>query len=84
MAEREAVAYLQVEGRAPGHTNYRHRAAVRAVTNSPPEIVKPGCIVIKLRIRIPAEAWEPFAPEAVIDVPADLVQRPIQVEAVEP
>lgn len=82
---REATAYLQIEGRPPGHSwDNGTKASVRGVTNTKPDVVKSGCIVVKLRIRIPKEAWQPFAPEAVIDVPTDLVQQPIEVEAVEP
>jgi hypothetical protein len=49
-----------------------------------PERIEPGCIVVKVRLRIPSEAWGPFEPEAVIDVPTDLIQHPIEVEAVDP
>lgn len=82
---REATAYLQIAGRPPGNAwDAGNRAAVVGVTNTKPDVVRAGCIVVKVKLRIPVEAWEPFAPEAVIDVPADLVQRPIAVTAVEP
>jgi hypothetical protein len=82
---RVATAYLQIEGRPPGNTyDYGDKAAVRGVTNTAPDAVKPGCIVVKVKLRIPKEAWLPFAPEATIDVPAELIQHPIEVEAVEP
>lgn len=79
---KEATAYLQVsvDTRRP----WTGTAIVKNVTNRRPDVVAPGCIVVKVRLRIPVEAWEPFSPEAVIDVPAELVQRPIEVEAVEP
>jgi hypothetical protein len=80
---RVATVYLQVEGRQPGHGyDYGTRAVVRAFTTKKPETVRAGCIVVKLKLRIPKEAWEPFAPEAVVEVPADLVQKVIAVEAV--
>ena len=83
---REATAFLQIEGRDVGPGNYDsgRTARVKRVTNKAPEVVEPGCIVVKVRLRIAREAWEPFAPEAVIDVPADLTRRPIEVEAVKP
>lgn len=79
-----ADAYLQVEKRIFYGDWYRETARVQKVTQHKPEVVLPGCIVVKVQLRIPAEAWGPFEPEAVIDVPADLIQHPIQVEAVDP
>lgn len=76
----EATAYLQVKkGQFPG--DWRTAARVQRVTQERPGKVAAGCIVVKIRLRIPAEAWEPFRPEAVIDVPADLVQHPVEVVA---
>ena len=82
---REATAYIQIEGISPGNTyDNGTRAAVRGVTNTAPDVIRPGCIVVKVRLRIPKEAWQPFSAAVVIDVPADLVQRPVEVEAVQP
>lgn len=84
-----ATAYLQI-AHVSGSTYDRDRnewdgkGIVRNVTNNRPDTVLPGCIVVKVRLRVPAAGWEPFTPEAVIDVPADLVQRPVEVEAVTP
>jgi len=50
-------------------------------SNTKPDEPAPGCVVVKVRIRIPREAFEPLQPEAVIDVPLDLIQRPIAVTA---
>ena len=85
---REATAYLQLEPGAPrayGKSGWSgsSEATVVRCTNTKPDKPIPGCIVVKLQIRVPKEAWEPFAPEAVIDVPAELIQRPVSVEAVE-
>ena len=76
------TAYVQVA--RDERRSWRDEGVVRNVTNRRPATVLPGCIVVKVRIRIPAAAWEPLQPEAVIDVPADLVQHPVEVEAVEP
>jgi hypothetical protein len=73
---RTATTYLQVRP-----SRYYSEAKVMKATQKKPEVVEPGCIVVKIALRIPREAWQPFAPEAVIDVPADLVQHPIAVEA---
>lgn len=80
---RLATVYLQVANRAP-RGDWNASATVVKSTTFPPEVVEPGCVVVKIGLRIPREAWQPFQPEAVIDVPAELVQRPIEVEAVEP
>ena len=77
----EATAYLQVELRR----KYRAAgipsdAAVIRVTQKKPDQAAPGCIVVKVKLRIPVEGWDAFEPEAVIDVPADLLQH--QIEAV--
>ena len=78
----EATAYLQVRlGRRL--TYIASEAKVVAVTQRKPEAVQPGCIVVKVKLRIPVEGWNPFEPEAVIDVPADLVQHPIAAEVAE-
>lgn len=84
---REATAYLQLAPRAPrayGSWYNSSEASVVRCTNSKPEEPISGCIVVKVRIRVPIEAWGPISPEAIIDVPLDLVQRPVEVEAVAP
>jgi hypothetical protein len=76
----EATAYLQVRLVRPS-TYSPSEARVMAATQRKPDSPQPGCIVVKVKLRIPVEGWDPFEPEAVIDVPADLVQHPILVEA---
>lgn len=76
----EATAYLQVRlGRRLSYS--ASEAKVVKVTQQKPDQPAPGCIVVKIKLRIPVEGWDAFEPEAVIDVPADLVQHPIAVEA---
>lgn len=76
----EATVYLQV--RLDRKLTYMaSQAAVVRLTQKKPEQLLPGCIAVKVKLRIPVEGWDPFEPEAVVDVPADLVQRPIAVEA---
>lgn len=76
----EAVAYLQVQ-LTRRLTFGASEAKVVRTTQGKPEQAAPGCVVVKVKLRLPVEAWDPFEPEAVIDVPADLVQHPIAVEA---
>lgn len=77
----EATAYLQIELRRRLSYTASEARVVRA-TQKKPEQAAPGCIVVKVKLRIPVEGWD--EPEAVIDVPADLIQHPIEVEAVDP
>lgn len=79
----EATAYLQIELRRRLSYTASEARVVRA-TQKKPEQAAPGCIVVKVKLRIPVEGWNAFEPEAVIDVPADLIQHPIEVEAVDP
>lgn len=77
----ECNAYLQVRK----HNNwYRDEARVMKVTQKRPEVVEAGHILVKVRLRIPAGAWGPFEPEATIEIPEELIQRPITVTAEEP
>lgn len=78
-----ADAYLQVRKFTSYWGTPREARVVRCTQTKPDEPI-PGCIVVKVKLRIPVAAWGPFEPEAVIDVPADLVQQPIEVEAVDP
>ena len=83
---REATVYLQLQPGPPGpgrQYDVGNKARVAQASSRPPMKPQPGCIVIKLRIRVPAAAWHPITPEAVIDVPAELIQHPISVEAVD-
>lgn len=76
----EATAYLQVAlKRRSSYT--ASEARVVKVTQAKPEQAAPGCIVVKVKLRIPVEGWDAFEPEAIVDVPADLIQHPIAVTA---
>lgn len=79
----EATAYLQVELRRRLTYTASEARVIRA-TQKKPDQAAPGCIVVKVKLRIPVEGWDAFEPEAVIDVPADLVQHPIRVDVEEP
>ncbi|WP_284761556.1 hypothetical protein [Curtobacterium sp. MEB011] len=75
----ETDAYLQVRPRnrwVPSHKRGTAEeiegAAVVRVTQNRPEKPEPGTLTVKVRLRIPKRAFLPLAPEAVIDIPADL------------
>lgn len=76
----EATAYLQVELRRKS-SHFPSEAHIVRSTQRKPDQTASGCIVVKVRLRIPVEGWDAFEPEAVIDVPADLIQHPIEVVA---
>lgn len=83
-SHRTATAYLQIEGVSPGNGwDSGVRATVRGVTNTKPRVVQPNCIVVKVLVRIPSQAWEPFTAEAAVDIPEELVPSTVDVEAVE-
>ena len=77
---REGDLYLQVR------PDPRYVAELRAIkcTQREPDVVEPGCVVVKIRVRIPDAAFRPLQPEAVVTIPEELVQQPIAVEAVNP
>lgn len=69
----EATVYLQV--RLNQRNLYRASdAQVVKLTQKRPARLEQGCIVVKVKLRIPVEGWAPFEPSTVIDVPADLIQ----------
>ncbi|MBM7788890.1 hypothetical protein [Tenggerimyces flavus] len=74
---REGTAYLQL---VP--TRYPYELKVVNATQRKPSIVDPDAVVVKVRLRVPCAAFEPLQPEAVITVPAELVQHPVEVDAV--
>jgi hypothetical protein len=87
----DATFYAQVEPRwrpygrdATGHP-ILDTAKVVALTQSKPERPRRGTVQVKLTLRLPAGAFLPLAPEAIIVIPADLVERgPVVVDATDP
>jgi hypothetical protein len=76
----EGDAYLQIRR----DNAYGRKCRVMKSTQRQPEIVEPGCVVVKVRIRIPIQAFAPLQPEAVVTIPDSLVQHAVDVEAVDP
>jgi hypothetical protein len=88
----EATAYLVVEGRRRRHappnptTGLKpvDSAAIVALRQSYPTKATTDQVIVKVRIAVPANIFDPLVPTAVVTVPADLVRRgDIVVEAVE-
>ncbi|MCZ9884113.1 hypothetical protein [Arthrobacter sp. B2a2-09] len=76
----EADTYLQLR-RTEGVWNRPLR--VIKSTQRKPAVLEPGCVVVKVRIRVPAAAFEPLTPEAVVTVPESLIQHTVQATAEE-
>ena len=72
MRPRKAKVYLQIANRSP-HTSYwsEQTATVVNATNTPPEKIAKGCIVIPVIIEVPQELWAQHAPAVQVTVPAD-------------
>lgn len=77
---REGTAYLQVRPRA----GWGYGLDVVKVTRRKPKVVQPDCVVVKIELRMPDRAFRPLEPSAVVTVPEELVQHPVEVEAVDP
>lgn len=81
MAEyREGTTYLTVR---PDHYWANELKVIKA-TQGEPSSIDADCVVVKLKLRIPKAAFKPLEPEAVVTVPEELVQHPVEVEAVDP
>ena len=77
-----AEFYVQIQ-RKP-HTQYRNGKSVTAsavkLTQDKPTTTPKDTVVVKLKVELPNEAFEPFEPSAVITVPAGLVaQQPTTI-----
>lgn len=70
--------YVQIHRSA-----YYNGRTVRAVrlTQSRPTVTDPDTVVVRLTVRIPQGVFDPIRPEAVIEIPADLVQHTVRVTA---
>ncbi len=76
----EGTAYLQIR---PHHLHAGECRVVKA-TQRRPDVVEPGCVVVKIRLRIPRAVFEPLEPETIVTVSESTVQQPIDVEAANP
>lgn len=82
-----ATAYLQVrlDRRMGTYASRDSEARIARMTMTKPDRPLAGCVVVKVKVRLPVEAWDPFEPEATINIPAGLIQSPVvEVEAEDP
>lgn len=86
----DAAAYLVVEasrsryGSANAETGLRPVDGTRIVAMrvGRPSRLEKDQVAVKVTVRLPAAAFDPLQPTALITVPEDLIQRgPIQVDA---
>jgi hypothetical protein len=70
-----AVAYLQVRATALDTNDKATQARIVASTQGVPRITDPDVRMVKVRLRLPASAFDPI--RAVIDVPAEAVEVPV-------
>ena len=82
-----ATAYITVRalrtrfGRADPETGLRPviGAKVVNVTQARPQHLNADEVAVTVTLELPAEVYEPIMPAALVVVPADLVQRPVEV-----
>lgn len=61
------------------------KAKLANATIKKPEVQKPGTVLLKLTVRVPAGAFLPLAPQAIVVIPDGMtVTEPIEVEAGDP
>lgn len=86
----DAIMYAQIEPEWRTYSNHDNpdhiRAAkVVALTQKPPGRPRTGTVTVKLTVRVPRAAFVALRPEAVIEIPTDLVQgNPVEVVAEDP
>ncbi|WP_031467797.1 hypothetical protein [Sciscionella sediminilitoris] len=60
------TTYLQVRQ----HPHFRHELRVIKCTQKYPKQLEPECVVVKVRLRVPGDAFQPLeAPEIVVPEP---------------
>lgn len=80
----DALAYLTVEGIRSRYGDKSVRTAkVVRVTQGKPASLSGDQIAVRVKIRLPAKAFDPLEPDALIIVPEELIQRPVEIEATE-
>ncbi|MCR6649740.1 MAG: hypothetical protein NVV70_16975 [Cellulomonas sp.] len=92
MSTVDVPVYLQVEPRERGYNPETRRwdgavtdATVVATTKTRPGKPRAGTVTVKVTLRIPAAAFDPLRPEAVVVIPTDLTDpNPVVVEASDP
>lgn len=82
--------YLQIEPEWARYAtrndpNEVARAKAVGLTQTPPGKPRPGSVIVKLTVRLPRAVFVALQPEAVVVIPATMVQGvPVVVEATDP
>jgi hypothetical protein len=79
----DATFYAQVEPRFLYGTYVVTDAAVKRVTQTRPNRPGPGCVVVKLTVRVPVTVFKPLEPEGIVVIPENLTD-PIEVTVDDP
>lgn len=86
----DATFYAQVEPDWSGYTTGAGDRVLRgakavAITQKRPSRPKSGSVLVKLTVRIPAAAFLPLRPEAIVVIPEGMtVTTPVEVVAEDP
>jgi hypothetical protein len=81
----ETTFHVQVQRKKRFWRNGKWVTAVATkLTHEPPKQVGPDSVAIKLTVRIPNSAFEPFAPVAVLEIPQHMTQQPIEIIVEDP
>lgn len=81
-AYRTETAYIVVARSTQG---WGDRLTFRSITRRRPHNGAPaGCIVVAVKFRIPEAAFQPISPEVIVDIPAELVQHPVEATVQDP
>lgn len=88
----DATIYVQLSpewdrwsGRDSAGNQILEKAKLATATIKKPERQRPGTVLLKLTVRVPAGAFLPLAPEAVVVIPDGMtVTEPVVVEAGDP
>lgn len=80
----DATAFLTVEGTRSRYGDKSVRSAkVARVTQGRPAQLSADQVAVRVTVRLPIAAFDPLRPDALIVVPEELIQRPVEVEATE-
>lgn len=82
MSDVTATAYLTVQGIRSRHGDKTVRQAkITRITQSRPSSLALDQIAVRVMVQLPSAAFEPLRPEALIVVPEEMIQFPVEVEA---
>lgn len=78
----EAHAYVVLEGQRRSYNpEFVKSAKATRVTQKKPNTLVGDEIAVRVTFRIPAAAFNAIQPQAIVDIPEDLIQHPIEAVA---